>query len=248
MHTTSVETLWETAPTATATFDPRGIAHLPPAAQRYFTHALAPGAPLSTAARIEMTGTLRLDGAWCPFVATQVLRWDRGFIWKARATVKGLPVFGSDRLLDGEGAMRWKLLGLFPVVTAEGADIGRSAAGRLHAEAFWMPGVLLGPDVRWSSEDSSHATATLTAHGEPTSVELGLTADGSVRTIRLARWGDLGGGPFHYETFGGEADEDRTFGGVTLPTRYRVGWHYGTDRFESEGEFFRCRFESVTYR
>jgi hypothetical protein len=34
-------------------------------------------------------------------------------------------------------------------------------------------------------------------------------------------------------------EKSATFGGYTIPVRMRVGWHFGTERFESEGEFFR---------
>ena len=57
--------------------------------------------------------------------AEQVIDWRRGFIWQASVKMMGLPIRGSDRLVDGYGAMRWKLLGLIPVMTAQGPDIAR---------------------------------------------------------------------------------------------------------------------------
>jgi len=39
-----------------------------------------------------------------------------------------------------------------------------------------------------------------------------------------------------------------SFGGYTIPTRVRVGWHFGGARFEREGEFFRCRIDEARYR
>ena len=51
--------------------------------------------------------------------------------------MNGLAIGGFDRLVDGEGEMRWKLLGLFPVMTASGPDISRSAAGRFMTESAW---------------------------------------------------------------------------------------------------------------
>ena len=58
---------------------------------------------------------------------------------------------GFDRLVDGEGAMRWKFLGIVPVMTASGPDISRSAAGRVEAESVWLPSVLCGEDVAWTA-------------------------------------------------------------------------------------------------
>jgi hypothetical protein len=247
-HDKTLEELWRTAPATTERFHPDRLEGLPPAVQRYLGHALAPGAPLSTCMRLTMTGSIKLDSGWCPFEGEQVLRWDRGFVWAARAKVNGLPVTGFDRLVDGEGAMRWKVLGLFPVVKAEGDQIARSAAGRLHAEAMWLPAVLLGDDVRWSETDATHPHATIRAHGETSELELTLDETGALQACALPRWGDLDSGQFAYHAFGGTCAAERTFDGITIPTEHRVGWHFGTDRFASDGEFFRCTLQDVQYR
>lgn len=244
----TLEQLWDTAPRTTAVFDPARVAGLPAAAQRYLLHALAPGAPLASAVRLTMHGTIRLKASWYPFTAEQVIRWDRGFVWRATVKMHGLPITGSDRLVDGEGAMRWRMLGLVPIVTASGPEIARSAAGRVNAEAIWLPGVLLADDVRWG-EHGSHAEALLRAHGEASHLDLELDERGAIRTLALPRWGDPdGGGAFHYETFGGHIDEERTFAGVTVPTQFRLGWFWGTDRFASEGEFFRATIDALEHR
>jgi len=242
-----LEALWSTAVPATETFDPARVAGLPPAARRYLSHALAPGAALASAVRLHMHGSLRLKGAWHPFEAEQVIRWDRGFIWRATVKTHGLPITGSDRLLDGEGAMRWRLLGLIPIVTASGPEISRSAAGRVNAEAIWLPAVLLGDEVQWSERDASHPAATLRAHGEESHLDLELDAKGALRALGLPRWGDPEGGGFRYESFGGLIEDERTFAGVTVPTAFRLGWYWGSDRF-AEGEFFRATIDALEHR
>jgi hypothetical protein len=247
MRDRQLESLWRDAPTASEHFDPAAITHLPQAARRYLEHTLAPGTPLARAARLEMHGEIRLDGTWSPFTATQVLRWDRGFVWHAHTTVKGLPVSGADREIDGEGAMKWKLLGIVPVMSARGPEVTRSAAGRLHAEAIWLPGALLDPGVSWS-EEAGRPAFTIDAHGEKTRVELDVGPSGELRAMKLARWGGVDGGGYRYVDFGGSAAADRTFAGVTIPTEYRIGWYFGSDRFETEGEFFRCTLDSFEHR
>lgn len=241
----TLDELWRSAPPATETFDPARVADLPPAAQRYFLHTLAPGAKLATCARLRMHGTMRLGTTWAPFEAEQVLRWDRGFVWRARASMKGLPIVGADRFLDGEGTMRFRLLGIVPVATGEGPDVTRAAAGRFHAEAMWLPAVLLGDEVRWSARDAAHPHARIAAHGETSEVDFTLDETGGVRAVSLPRWWTPPkGAADHYEPFGGTCGDDRTFEGVTIPTRYALGWFWGTDRFAPEGEFFRCTIDS----
>lgn len=247
-HDKALEELWNTAPSTSDRFDPSSIAHLPAAARGYLSHALAPGAKLSTCVRLTMTGTIKLDAGWCELEAEQVLSWDRGFVWAARAKVNGLPVTGFDRLVDGKGAMRWKLLGLFPVMKADGVDIARAAAGRLHAESIWLPAVLLGPQVVWSEKSSNHALATIDAHGERSELDIEIDDQGAFRSCCLPRWGDMDTGEFSYHPFGGVAGMERTFDGATIPVQLRVGWLFGTPRFRDEGEFFRCTLETVEFR
>lgn len=247
-HDKTLEQLWNEGPAWTERFDPASINTFPPTTKRYLEHALAPGAKLSACARLTMTGTIKLDSGWCDFVAEQFIAWERGFVWAARAKVNGLPITGFDRLVDGEGAMRWKLLGLFPVVRAEGAEIARAAAGRLHAEAIWLPAVLLRPEVTWHDIDGTHTRASIEAHGEPSALELEVDDDGKLRSCSLARWGDLETGEFRYHPFGAFTDAERSFDGVTIPTQHRVGWRWGKPEFETEGEFFRCALVEVQYR
>ena len=248
MYDKTLEELWDTASASTERFDPASIGHLPLTAQRYVCHALAPGAKLSRCVRLTMTGTIKLDLTWYPFVAEQVIRWDRGFVWAARAKVKGLPVTGFDRLVDGEAAMRWKLLGIFPVMNAAGSDIARAAVGRLHAETIWLPAVLLDRDVVWTDIDSGATRASIDAHDEHSELTLEIDDEGAVRSCVLSRWGDLNTGTFAYHPFGGMCEAERTCDGTTIPVTHRVGWFLGTPRFDDEGEFFRCTLQDVTYR
>lgn len=158
--------LWREAPAATDRFDPARLADLPEGARRLLGHALAPGAPLARAAHLAMRGTIRL-GDWHPFEAEQVIVQDRGMVWAARVRMRGLPIRGADRLLDGQGALRW---------------------------------------------------------------------------------GNPGGGPFREVPFGGLMEAEGTFQGLTIPTRVRVGWWFGTERFGREGEFFRAEVTGAEFR
>ena len=82
-----------------------------------------------------------------------------GFYWAAR--VAGL-ISGFDRYLDGQGELRWKLLGVVPVTQAEGPDVARSAVGRAAGEAMWLPPALLPRfGVEWQATDDRHVMAPL---------------------------------------------------------------------------------------
>jgi hypothetical protein len=160
----------------------------------------------------------------------------------------GIPFRGWDRLVDGEAAMDWRLLGVTPFLKASGPDITRSAVGRVHTESTWLPSVLCDQDVSWRETDSSHVHACLTALGHRTELALTVDDNGRLKAIKLQRWGNPEGAEFHNADFGGVVEEEGSFGGYTIPTRLRIGWYFSADRFQSEGEFFRVTIDDAEYR
>ncbi len=243
----SLNALWNSAIPEHRTFNPDEFAHLPEAARRYLVHGIAPGTALASAVRLKMHGEIKLK-TWCPFTAEQVVYMQRGFIWSATAWMNRLPVVGSDRIIDGTGAMQWKLLGLFPVMTGTGADITRSTAGRFHTELMLLPSAFCRHDVTWGSTDAEHLHASFTAQGEQAELDFTLDPTGRLKTAQLPRWGNPDGTEHRYVDFGAIVEDEGTFGGYTIPTRLRVGWYFGSERFEPEGEFFRATIDEAIYR
>jgi hypothetical protein len=229
-------------PPAPGVFDPNEVGDLAEPVRRYFTAAIAPGAPLWRSMRLEMRGAIRI-GRWVPFRAHEVLAPTRGFVWTARAA--GV-ITGSDRYLEHHGSMSWKILGLVPVLHADGADISRSGAGRAGAEALWLPPALLPRyGARWEATDDTHITGRLTI--DETAVELHHTIDalGHVTSSVFDRWGDPDRtGTYGWHPCGGDVTAYATFHGLTIPSAGSFGWGYGTDRWTT-GEFFRYRLTSV---
>jgi len=243
----SIDGLWKSVRSGRQAFQSSQLSGLPEAARRYLEHAIAPGVLLVSAVRLRMHGEIKL-GRWLPFTAEQVIDWGHAMIWSATVRMNGMPVRGFDRLVDGEGAMRWKLFGIIPIMTASGPDITRSAAGRVMAESVWLPSVLCGGDVAWTAQDSLHPHAWLTVQGETGELAITIDDTGALKTVNLPRWGNPGESGFHYVDFGGVAEEERRFGGYTIPARLRVGWYVGTDRDEPDGEFFRVTIDDAVYR
>ena len=141
MNEATVESLWERAGQPESGACSIVPEDLPEPAVRYLDHALAGRDRLPAAVRLRMHGHIRI-GAWRPFTAEQVIVPGRGMVWRAEARFLGLPVRGYDRIVDGHGEMRWKLLGMVPVVAAAGDDVTRSARGRMAGEAVWLPSML----------------------------------------------------------------------------------------------------------
>jgi hypothetical protein len=226
------------------TFDPATLGGLPEPARRWLSHAIAPGTPLWRSVELSMTGQIRL-GSWRPFTARQVLTPPSGFIWAARARVAGLPVTGYDRYSAATGEMRWRLLGLVPVMSSSGPDVSRSAAGRLAGEAVFVPTVFHHASWEACAEPDTAVMVWRLAGGEERT-RLRIGADGSLLEAVLQRWGNPDGAPFGRYPFGVAMEAERTFAGVTIPSVLRAGWWWGTDR-AAEGEFFRARITGARF-
>jgi hypothetical protein len=232
------------APAPSGRFAADLVADLPDPARRWLVSAIAPGTPLWTSVRLTMRGQIRI-GAWRPFTARQVLA-PAGFVWTATARVAGLPVTGFDRYSSGTGQMRWRLLGLLPVMSATGPDVTRSAAGRLAGEVTcWLPTAFAAASWAVGPEPDT-AVATWRIGDERADVQVRVGTDGRLRKLVLARWGDPDGQGFGLHPFGVAVDAERTFGGITVPSVVRAGWGWGTDR-QGSGEFFRAEITGAAF-
>jgi len=227
-------------------FSEEAVAHLPEPARRYLLHAIAPGTPVAPGMRLSMQGSIRLGGRWLPMRAEQLLAPPVGFVWRPQMDLGPLGFSGADSWFEGEGRVQFWTLGIIPVANQAGPDISRAAAGRLAIETLWAPTTLLGPGVRWESAGEDTARFTLDVGGDPMTVTLELAKDGALRATSMLRWGHPENrGRFEPVPFGGEVEEERSFGGYTLPSRVRVGWGFGTPRFDASFHAVLTRAEPL---
>lgn len=241
-----LDSLFETAPAATRRFDPADFAHLPQPVQRYLARAIAPGTPLACAVRLRMHGSIKLK-RWHPFTALQVIVRGRGMIWRARVKLGRFVIRGFDRYVDGEGAGQWKLFGMLPIVHEEGPDATRSAADRFAAESIWLPSTFCSEQVAWQANGAEVLHARFAVDGRDE--ELALTTSlGSLLAVAMKRWGNPEGAGFGPNDFGALVEQEAVFDGYTIPARVRVGWHFGTARFETQGEFFHATIDEARFR
>ena len=226
-------------------FSPEMVEGLPELAQRYLLHAIKPGTPLARRVELKMSGAIKPkdDGPWMSLQADQILTQRRGFIWKAKAKAAG-PVFMSvtDHYADGMGRMRVALLGLLPMVNASNPDIAKSAAGRLLGESCWLPAAFLPQNgTVWQEVDSLHAKVTLTVDDLTATLTLTIDEQGRLKEVVLPRWKD---DVKEFVPFDVVMEEEREFGGYTIPSLLRGGWRYGSERY---AEFFRFTIEQALF-
>ncbi|GLQ55907.1 DUF6544 family protein [Devosia nitrariae] len=231
------------------TFDKAMLSVLPEIAQRYFTHAIAPGTPLSSTARLEMQGTFLLGDKsrfqTYEMQARQILAPPAEFVWIPEMKSGPMHISGSDALVRGAAWTRFWINGLLPVVNAQASpDLYRSALTRAAMEAIWVPASLLPEHgVRWEQTGPNTARLFFTTDIEP--VDMTLDADGRVIEIVTMRWSDVNPDrTFRLQPFGGTIEVEATFGGFTVPSQIKVGNHYGTDPYLP---FFQVRLISADY-
>lgn len=216
---------------AGSAYDEAEIAGLPAPVQRYFKRTLRQGQLLPAGARILHEGQFRMresEDGWRPFVSTEVFSASPpGFVWDARIRMApGLTVNVRDSYVDGAGAMRGEVLGLFPVVNAHGSpELAAGALQRYLAEAVWYPPALLpSRGVEWTAIDDSTARATLKDGATTVSIEFRFNAGGEITSaFTPARYREVKGKyePTPWE--GRFADyEERS--GLWIPLEAEVEW------------------------
>jgi hypothetical protein len=221
-------------------FAPAMVSTLPPAAQRLLLHAIEPDVPLWRSVELQMRGAIRLGG-WRRFTARQVLTPGVGFVWAATARFFGLPVSGYDRYSAGTGEMRWRLAGVLPVLTGTGPNVTRSAAGRLAAEAMSVPTTFdLGSWADGATPDVARRTWPAGDHKD--TVDLHVTADGTLRQVIMQRWGQAGKAPAHRRPFGVRMVAEHRLCGLTIPVRFTGWWDT-----PGHGDFFRAEITAATF-
>jgi uncharacterized protein DUF6920 len=218
------------------------LAELPEPVRRYLRHALPGNTPLPAGVHLQMTGKIKV-GCWLPFTAEQ----DCGggsFEWRARVGWGRLtPLEVVDRYADGAGSVTGRLLGRFELFDHDGEDIDRSAAGRAAMEAIFAPASLLpGRGVDWGVADEDNIVATSYLGHQEINVHLQIGRDGALRSVRARRWGDIGKGSYCYRTFGGEMHGEQRFGDLIIPSRFTVGWRYGTPHYDP---FFQAHIRAA---
>jgi hypothetical protein len=234
-------------------FDPGQLASLPEIAQRYFRHAIAPGTPLYSSAELEMHGIFLLgekdDFQTYEMTARQALGPPDQFVWIPKLRSGAMSIAGSDALVRGEAWTRFWLLGLLPVAQERTRpDLVRSAQFRAAVEgALWLPTSLLPRNgVQWEQVAPDEARITLQRFNPAISFNITLDQTGAVKQVVGQRWSNANlQKTFRPQPFGGTVLGERSFQGLTIPSRVAVGNHYGTDEYLP---FFQAEISRASYR
>jgi len=205
---------------------------LPAPVARYLRTALGDGRAIARHVRIEWAGEFNMGrpGAdrWVPFSATQdFVPGAPGFVWDARMRSAGVTVNVRDSLIDGEGSMLGKVLGLFTVVDRRGGGaLAVAALQRYLGEALWLPTALLpAQGVRWDAVDGQRARATIASGDVRATLEFRFGANGLVESVHAAaRTYDDGRNPPSLHPWQARVLRYAPIDGVMVPAEAVVEW------------------------
>jgi hypothetical protein len=199
--------------------------------RRYFAHAISPGGPPPRSVRLSMKGRIKAD-LWLPFRADEEID-GRSFSWEARVGFGPLTLVRiADSYAHGVGSTEGLLFGRRELFRSADEDTARSAAGRtaLESAVFAAPTVLPERGVAWRAESDDTIVGRFDLPPERPEVELRIDPGGAITRVSAARWGPLDEGGHDYVQCGCEVHAERGFGGLTIPSRLTVSWHFGSPR------------------
>jgi hypothetical protein len=112
--------------------------------------------------------------------------------------------------------------------------------------AGWLDAVIRRTLVACSRLAANTAIATWQFGDDTEAAELRIARNGRLAEVRVNRWGNPGGAPFGRYPFGVRVEAESRFGGITIPSVFRAGWWWDTDR-QHEGEFFRAEITGAVF-
>lgn len=146
------------------------LVRVPEQVQRYLVDTATPGAPYPQEYRARFRGRLRSgpDAPWMPVEVEQVSFTDPpARLFFLRARMKGLPVIGLHRLVNGHATMDIRLFGLVPVLQAAGPEMDRAETVTLLDDmAVLAPATLLDPAITWREVSFDSVAATFRHAGQ----------------------------------------------------------------------------------
>ncbi len=154
------------------------------------------------------------------------------FVWKARVNMMpGLYFAGEDKYYDGKGKMSIKVLSLFPVVDATGAEMDQGTLTRYLGEIIWFPTAALSDYIKWEVIDKNTAQATMNYKGTEASAVFNFAESGKVKSFQCERYYN---GPDGYslENYYAPVWAYKEFAGIKIPTKAKAIWRLDSGDFE----------------
>ncbi len=211
------------------------IEGLPESVQRYFRYSGVVGTQPIKTVSLKQKGYFRMKEGqkMMPMTADQHYTTNPpSFIWYGK--IAPLPLFtikARDRLINGKGSMLIKLLGLFKVGEASGAEMDQAALTRYLSEAIWFPTALLNEYVRWAPVDANSARATIEYAGVQSSGVFHFDNEGKLNNFTTERY-QLEGDKFLLKPWSTPIQAYKKINGLNIPYKGDAVWHVDNREFK----------------
>jgi hypothetical protein len=161
-----------------------------------------------------------------PFVAQQFFNTtEHSFLWTSKLQMMPmLYLTGMDKLYQGQGQMKIKLLSLLEVVNEDpNHKINTATMIRYLAEMCWFPTAALSEEISWDEVDPHTARATFTLGSTSVSGLFKFNDDGDIASFEAMRYRD--GGPNATQMLWVVTNTSyQHFDGMYLPNKSEVRW------------------------
>lgn len=202
------------------------IQHLPTLVQRWLRSSGVVGKELTYNLRLKQTSKMRTAPSqpWMELEAEQYFSVEEpAFIWQVHTRMKGMPVNGRDKYMDGKGSMVITASGLIRVVDAAGAEIDQGSMLRYMGEMCWFPSAALSRYISWEEIDNNHARMTMTYKG--LKAQGVCTIDDKGRLLRFDAKRYMGNGKeATLNDWYAECLEWKEMDGIVIPVKGTVNW------------------------
>lgn len=213
------------------------VLRLPPPLQRFLRRAGVVGRPRVSGFHATWRGRIRSgpQDEWMSFTAEQHnFLGEPSRFFRMHATRAGLPVDVFHAFEGGAASMRVRLLSLFPLVEAQGAEMTRAETVTLFNDvALLAPSELVDPAITWELLDEHAVRGSYTAGRETIRAVLQFDEAGDlvdfVSDDRLATSPD--GKAMVQTRWSTPILERKTFDGVTVIGRAEGRWHPDAGEF-----------------
>ena len=220
--------LFKSKSLASTTIELKDIAYLPETVQKWLQYAEVIGKPIPSTIYLTQKGQMktRPNGKWLPFRAEQYFDGlNPSFLWTTE--VDALPkvhMLGRDKLIDGNGEMLIKFLGIIPIVK-EGPNekMNSGALQRYLAEICWFPSAVMNKNIRWEVVSPNAVKAKLVVNDIEVSGIFTFTEEGKMVSFETQRY--YGGDEdAKLETWRIKMLEFKKYEGVNIPYKCSVTW------------------------
>lgn len=155
-----------------------------------------------------------------------------------------MPVSGRDIYRNGKGAMKGKLLNLFPIINGKGKEVSQSSLITLFCEFLFIPGYILEDYVAWEYVNEKTVKATLTDNEFKVTGHFHFDEKGLFSKFETNdRYYGNGKGQAIKTKFSAIVDSYQQMDGLTIPKDVRIVWHLA----DGDYEYYKGTIEKIIF-